>query len=140
MSKRQNWLILLAAFLLFAGGCSQQPAAISQEQASQEFTLRTAMHDGKMVYLGTGGTIDGVVNPGLIVKQGDTVHITFINGDGMPHDLAIPDLGVRTSVMTSKDQATRVTFGAVENGTYTYYCTIAGHRQAGMEGNLIIEP
>jgi len=76
-----------------------------------------------------------------LAQPGSTVQITLINADGMPHDLAIPDLGVQTTLITAKEQTTRVIFEINEAGEFAYYCSVAGHRQAGMEGRLIsVEP
>src|SRR5262249_46035787 len=44
------------------------------------FTLRSGIAQGRMVYLGVGGEIDGKVNPMLVVHEGETVQINLING------------------------------------------------------------
>jgi nitrite reductase (NO-forming) len=96
------------------------------------------MDPGKMVFAGVSGEIDGVVNPDLIVPPGSTVHLTLINGDGMPHDLVVPDLNVHTAITMAKGDVVEVVFEADAAGEFVYYCTISGHRQAGMEGKLIV--
>jgi len=107
--------------------------------AQVEYTLSTGMADGKMVYTGVGGEIEGRLNPDLSARNGDTVRIVVINGDGIPHDLAIPDLNAQSSMLGSKGQATEIVFSVENSGVYPYYCTVAGHRQAGMEGTLVVE-
>jgi nitrite reductase (NO-forming) len=105
-----------------------------------DFTLQTSMVDGRMAYVGRGGDIDGIVNPDLVVHAGAAVRVTVINGDGMPHDLSIPDLGLRTSLINNKDDSAELSFTVSETqeGTYAYFCTVSGHRQAGMEGKLLV--
>lgn len=135
--------------LLMAAGCTAEQVdgqSLSDAGGAQhEFTLRTGMVDGRMVYVGVGGDIDGQVNPDLTIAMGDTARIILENGDGMMHDLVIPDLynqtaTVRTATTTSRGSTAEATFTPAAPGTYTYYCTIAGHRQAGMEGTLIVTP
>jgi nitrite reductase (NO-forming) len=131
------YLLFLAMLSLAIGGCKAQPPAQSNPEYDRAFTLRTAMQDGRMVYLGVGGTIEGDVNPDLVVQPGDTTELIIINGDGMPHDLAIPDLDVQIATVNSQGQTRSAVFEVGEAGSYTYYCTIPGHRQAGMEGKLV---
>jgi uncharacterized cupredoxin-like copper-binding protein len=104
------------------------------------FTLKTIVNDGKLAYLGIGGEIDGIVNPDLTVPLGSVVNIILINGDGMPHDLFLPDFNAKTAyVMKVGDQTgIEVEIQDVETGVYVYYCTMPGHRQAGQEGKLIV--
>lgn len=102
-----------------------------------EFTLRTQMGgDPPMVYVGVGGDIDGVVNPELVVDQGDTVRITVINGDPTLHDLKIDPFNVSTGELTEAEQTATVEFVADQPGNFYYYCSIPGHRGVGMEGVL----
>ena len=134
--------------LLVVGGCVLQPptttpqaqAIASTPMASEEFTLQTAMVDGKMVYLGVGGEIDSMVNPDLVVAEGVAVVIELVNGDGMPHDLAVPELGAQSTLLISKAQVTTLQFTSEKSGSYAYYCTVSGHRQAGMEGKVVVSP
>jgi nitrite reductase (NO-forming) len=93
-----------------------------------------------MVYVGVGGEIDSVVNPDLIVQPGSSVVITLLNGDGMQHDLVIPDFDFQTPLVNKKDDKVGVVFevDADSSGTYPYFCSVAGHRQAGMEGKLFV--
>jgi nitrite reductase (NO-forming) len=132
-------LLLIALLALFAGGCTPQPQANAQSEIDVNFTLKTLMIDGSMVFEGVGGEIDGVTNPDLSAKQGDMVRITLVNGDGMPHDLAMPELNAGTTIVTAKGQTTEVVLEINEPGEFVYYCTIPGHRQAGMEGRLIVQ-
>ena len=151
MNTPRTILLLLAFVTLLAGGCASQPATESAMTTPQtasatetpsnvvEFTLRTAVDGRKIFYVGVGGDIDGMVNPDLIVQKGDTVHAVLFNGDGLPHDLTFPDQNAHTSMVAGKGQETDVSFEVTESGTFAYYCTVAGHRQAGQEGKLIVE-
>lgn len=137
-----SFLFLAASMLLLTTGCTTarvdgQPLA---DAALIEFTLRTGMVNGRMAFIGAGGEIDGLVNPDLAVTAGEAVHVTLINDDGMMHDLAIPDLGVQTAAVLRRQASVDVTFTPRDAGAYAYICTVSGHRQAGMEGALIVAP
>jgi len=128
--------LLLLCLSLILAGCRAQADASTPEQV---FTLRTGVADGRLVYIGVGGAIDGVANPDLTVRSGERVRIDIVNGDGISHDLALPDLARQTPLGT-KDRTVGVTFTAHTSGVYPYLCTVAGHRQAGMEGRLVVTP
>ncbi len=68
------------------------------------------------------------------------VTVDFTNQASIPHNVAIESengeqLG-ETEVITGGSDSTVVN---LPKGTYTYYCTIPGHRQAGMEGTLVVK-
>lgn len=107
---------------------------------NKEFTLETIAEAGQYGFKGTGGEIDGMVNPDLIVHPGDIVRLTLVNSDGHPHDFFLPDLDTKTKYVTSIGDRTEVIFEVVgiQPGTYLYYCTVPGHRRAGQEGKLIV--
>ncbi len=102
------------------------------------FTLETAIVEGKMVFVGKGGAIDGQVNPDLAVQPGDVVEVKMVIGDGSLHDWAVPEFSAATDQVSGTGSEAVVTFKADKEGTYEYYCTIPGHRQAGMSGQLIV--
>jgi len=104
------------------------------------FTLKTIAEDGKLAYIGIGGDIDGVVNPDLIVQPGSVVQITLVNGDGMVHDLFLPDFNANTGYVKKIGDQAEIIFevGDRQPGSYVYYCTLPGHRNAGQEGKLVI--
>src|SRR5437868_4413305 len=108
------------------------PAARPPAAIDREYTLETSMTG----YKGVGGEIDGVRNPSLWARTGETVRITIVNGELMVHDLALEKLGVRTNQILDKGATTSVTFTAAESDTY--FCSVPGHRAAGMEGRLAV--
>lgn len=103
------------------------------------FTLRTADKDGGLAFIGVGGVIDGVVNPALHVGEGDLVSITLENGEPSEHDIALPDLGVYSQHIRGMNTRVTVQFVASHQGKFPYYCTLSGHRMAGMEGKLVVD-
>src|SRR5690606_10192788 len=101
---------------------------------------QTTMRDGRMVYVGVGGEIDGLVNPELVVHAGTRLRVTLLNGDGMAHDFSIGELGIKTPLISAKGSTAEVVFAVTEGqeGTYDYFCTVSGHRQAGMAGKFVV--
>ncbi len=118
-----------------AAPSTSEGMAHTAEEATVSYTLVTSS-DAGLAFVGRGGEIDGVVNPTLTANPGDTVSITLINGDGIEHDLAIDEFGVSTGKLTQVDQQATITFAVEQEGEYVYYCTVPGHRQAGMWGTL----
>jgi nitrite reductase (NO-forming) len=98
------------------------------------FTLQTGIAEGKLVFTGVGGEIDGVVNPTLRVAPDAVVQITLVDGDGAQHDLAFPDFNAKSDFVTGQGSSSTFVFRADKEGSFSYYCTVPGHRQAGMEG------
>ena len=112
---------------------------VDEEYTSDvSFTLMTNIGDGQLIYLGVGGEIDGVVNPTLNVPENAFVQITIINGDGALHDLVIGEFGVQSDQIVGKDASTVIAFQANERGEFFYFCSIPGHRAAGMEGKIVV--
>jgi len=145
-------IILSILISIFIFSCSPQdeitvPVTPEEEistgslvQSETVFTLQTIAEGGKLLYIGVGGEIDGIVNPDLVVEPGAIVRIILINGDGMPHDLFLPDLDVKTGYVKSIGESTETTFeiGNMQPGSYVYYCTLPGHRKAGQEGSFVV--
>ncbi|HEY4204505.1 MAG TPA: copper-containing nitrite reductase [Xanthobacteraceae bacterium] len=103
-----------------------------------KYTLRSGIADGKMVFLGVGGTIDGKANPILTAVEGQVVQITLINGEGTEHDIVFPDQDARSPRVISKGASTSIVFRATKAGDFLYYCDVPGHRLAGMEGQFLV--
>jgi plastocyanin len=73
----------------------------------------------------------------LSVKRGEKVSITFKNTGGT-HDLVIDELNVKSDLINSGEETT-VEFLADKAGEFIYYCSVSGHRSAGMWGTLTVE-
>ena len=70
------------------------------------------------------------------VDAGEDIAIVLTSTDIL-HDLTIDEIDVH--VAADRGETAEGGFTADEPGRYTYYCTVAGHRDAGMEGTLIVE-
>ena len=120
-----------------ASGPAATPAAAQPNisyHAPLTFTLRTGIAGGRMVYVGVGGAIDGQTNPTLTVYEGELVQINLINGEGAEHDVFVDQYNVRSSMVIGQNASSTFSFLADKPGEFAYWCTVAGHRQAGMEG------
>jgi nitrite reductase (NO-forming) len=93
-----------------------------------------------MVFIGSGGAINSQVNPTLNVHEGDIVQITLINGEGAEHDVAVPDFRAVSQRVVGPGASSTFVFQATNIGGFPYFCTVPGHREAGMEGMIHVEP
>ena len=71
------------------------------------------------------------------VKAGQPVNLRISNQGGILHDLTIPTLGYQAVVQPG--QQSTVGMSVSEPGTYEFFCSVPGHREAGMVGRLIVE-
>lgn len=66
------------------------------------------------------------------------VEVDFNNPSAIPHDVAIEQDGDQigaTEVIAEAEDSTTVDLA---KGEYVFYCTVPGHREAGMEGPLTV--
>lgn len=64
------------------------------------------------------------------------IKVELTNKSGVDHDLVVEKTDIRTEVI--KNGVTSAS-GTLQAGAYTYFCSVAGHREAGMEGKLTVK-
>lgn len=121
-------LALLAGALAFAACGSDAPAATAAAAVGDPVDGARAI---EVV------ADDFAFEPSEItVDAGEDVTIALTSVD-MVHDLTVDDLGFQ---VTARQGGTEeLGLRASEPGTYTFHCSIPGHRSAGMEGTLTVE-
>ena len=61
------------------------------------------------------------------------------NESGTDHDIALEGNGVNEEGPVVKDGGTSEITADVKAGEYTFFCSVEGHREAGMEGTLTVK-
>ena len=66
-----------------------------------------------------------------------SITIDFTNMSSLPHDVTIEGNGASGATDQITDSTTSTTVD-LDPGTYTFFCSVDGHRAAGMEGTLTV--
>jgi plastocyanin len=79
-------------------------------------------------------------DPPSLEASAGKVEIDFTNPASIEHDVHVEQEGkdVAASDLVADDESTKVS-AELEPGEYTYYCSVPGHREAGMEGTLTVD-
>jgi nitrite reductase (NO-forming) len=120
-----------------AAAAEQKPAAADQTRqsppssdigyvADAKYTLRSGIAEGRMVYIGVGGAIEGKVNPLLTAAEGQVVQLTLINGEGAEHDIVFPDQDTKSPRVTGKGASTTIALRTAKSGDFIYFCSVPG--------------
>jgi plastocyanin len=67
------------------------------------------------------------------------VQLDSKNASGTPHDISIEGNGVNQHGKVVQNGGTSTVNVTLKPGTYTFYCSVPGHRQAGMQGKLTVK-
>jgi plastocyanin len=122
--------VILASLVLVLGATGSAIATageeeeVKEEATSSEFRL-IADPDGKAAYDRTEGT----------VKAG-TVTIRLTNASELEHNVAVAQGARQLGVSDTINGADTELEVDLRPGEYEFYCTVDGHRAAGMEGTL----
>jgi plastocyanin len=146
----RRFAILAAGALLALAGCgggsNSTKNAASNTTGAKETATATATATAESGGGGGGETLqlaapaDGSLKfdkKTLDAKAGK-VTVDFDNPSSTPHAVAIEGNGVDESSQTVTGSKTTVS-ADLKPGTYTFYCPVPGHRQAGMEGTLTVK-
>jgi plastocyanin len=95
---------------------------------------------GSTVNISTPSGTDLAYNQKDVSAKAGSVTIDFQNNESIPHDVAVEspsgDTVGQTDLVASGTANTTVD---LQPGSYTFFCTVHGHREAGMEGTLTVK-
>lgn len=143
------FVLILAAFALVAcGGSSDTTADTTAETTTQEESGGGGEKEAEGGTAGGAATVDFEADPsGALAYTTDKatakagkVTVNFTNSSPVPHDVAIEDEAGETIAQTEVlAEGSESTTAELEPGEYKFFCTVPGHRQAGMEGTLTVK-
>lgn len=73
----------------------------------------------------------------LTAQVGQAVTVNLKNAGVLEHNLVIDELNVSAGPIQG-GQSSEVTFTPSAAGSFSYYCNVPGHREAGMVGTLTV--
>jgi plastocyanin len=145
-------LLVLASLAIVACGSSSSSSTSTESETSEPAETASggggaeaegggkAEAGGSIVKLATPtGTTLAYTTKSATAKAGQ-VSIEFDNPQEMQHDVAIENSSGEVLGETELVAAgTATTTVNLKPGKYTFFCTVPGHREAGMEGTLTVK-
>ena len=134
-------LVLVAALLSGCGGDDDAATDAGGEATSDErhahgddTGANSAVVDGARVVQVEATSFE--FDPASItVEVGEDIAVELTASD-IRHDFVIDELDAH--VVADAGKTAEGGLRAEEPGSFTYYCSVAGHREAGMEGTLVV--
>ncbi len=84
------------------------------------------------------GTDELSFEPADLTASAGTITVELTAEDAVEHTFVVEELGDR-QVVAAEPGTTSTGTIELDAGSYTFYCDVPGHRQAGMQGTLTVE-
>jgi plastocyanin len=139
--RRFPLLIVICAFAAFglaACGGDDNGDTTTAPATTEPTTTETTTGGGGGSTVRVAADRDGAlefVQKSLTAPVG-RVTFDFTNDSSTPHDFVLERDGQEVAKTPVFSDGKRTTEATLEAGEYTYFCSVPGHRQAGMEGTL----
>ena len=72
------------------------------------------------------------------IPAGRKVELRLTNSGRVEHDITADGISFHVHVMSGERLA--VEAGPFEPGEYAFFCSVVGHREAGMVGKIVVKP
>jgi plastocyanin len=144
--------LLLASFALVAcGGGDDDSTTTGGGETTSESGAAAGDEGSKEAEGGSAGSASALAfeaDPGgTLAYTSDTatakagkVTVDFTNPQPLSHDVAIEDSSGKTIAQTEViGEGSDSAVANLKPGEYTFYCSVPGHREAGMEGTLTVK-
>jgi plastocyanin len=138
----------IAVGVAACGGSSNSGSSSTSSSAAASSSSTSSKSSGGAAPSGGGKAISEAANPSgqlkftkdsLSAKAGK-VTIHFANMSSVPHNMTIQQgtNGKQVGATPTFSGGTKTLTVNLKPGTYTFYCSVPGHRQAGMQGTLTV--
>jgi plastocyanin len=140
-------LLLVLLALAGCGGSGSSSSTTSSAPAQPATTSSTAASTPASA-ASTGGAINLAADPSGALKFNTTsltakagkVTVDFTNSSPLAHTVTIASSsGAVLGATPTFQGGTKSLTLNLKPGTYTFYCSVPGHRQAGMQGTLVVK-
>jgi plastocyanin len=140
-------LLLVLLALAGCGGSGSSSSTTSSAPAQPATTSSTAASTPASA-ASTGGAINLAADPSGALKFNTTsltakagkVTVDFTNSSPLAHNVTIASSsGAVLGATPTFQGGTKSLTLNLKPGTYTFYCSVPGHRQAGMQGTLVVK-
>lgn len=132
--------VVAALGLVACGGGSDNNGTTAAATPPATTTGGGGAGGSSTVNISTPSGTDLAYNQKDVSAKAGSVTIDFQNNESIPHDVAVEsssgDTVGQTDLVASGTANTTV---ELQPGTYQFFCTVPGHRQAGMEGTLTVK-
>ncbi|MDR7486077.1 MAG: cupredoxin domain-containing protein [Armatimonadota bacterium] len=82
---------------------------------------------------------DFAFNPAEVrIRAGEVVNLRLVNQGVTAHDLVVPSQGIWLVAPTGRTAVSG--FRSDVPGEYEFFCSVPGHREAGMVGRIVVTP
>jgi len=168
MATSSRWVLLFVALVatVILTGCSggdphppagaEADTVVATDLAFQPKELRVPLNQPRIIRLDNKGKLlhDWTVEKIAVTavkEEGSAAHAMGGHGSGTP--TMMPGAGTMPGgmmgggsqagqfalhVAAEAGHVATIEFTPTEAGTYVFYCTVPGHREAGMEGKLVV--
>jgi plastocyanin len=141
-------LLVLAVGALALTGCGGSKSTSSSESVPAAPATTAATTQSTAAAPAASGGLSIAADPegqlkydktSLTAKSG-SVAIDFTNKAPLPHNVTVESSSGSTvgATPTFQGGSKKLTLN-LKPGTYKFYCSVPGHRQAGMEGTLVVK-
>ena len=142
-------LAALAAAALVVAGCGSSnsksestaaPAAPATTSTTSSSAAAPAAAGNTKLALAASPSGELKFDKTSLTAKAGTVAIDFTNSSPLPHNVTVASSSgsVVNETPTFQGGSKTVTM-TLKAGTYKFYCSVPGHRQAGMEGTLTVQ-
>ncbi len=149
MKMRPIVILLLALGTLVLAACSSQGSATTATEPT-EVTLNATdiAFDKTRIEVVAGRPVSLTLhNAGVLEHDFSIVELphageastTEGEGEMDGHDMSNVTEEMDIHVAAPTDQSNTIEFTPTTPGEYEYYCTVAGHKEAGMVGTLVVQ-
>ena len=142
--RRVSAVLVVAALavvgLAACGGSSNDNSTTAASTPASTTPAAGGAGGGSTVDISTPGGSTLAYDQKSVSAKAGSVTIKFDNKEALQHDVAVADSSGK--VLGQTDLVSSGTANATVNlqpGTYTFYCTVPGHKEAGMEGTLTVK-